>query len=121
MRLQEVCLITDDVIALSKFYEKVLKTTSDGNEIHAGVKTEGVCLSIYLRKAAKEDMSLNFPSKTSSFTLGFHVEDVDSEYERLKRLGVEILNKPTTHPWGSRSMQFKDIDGNVITFACRCE
>ncbi|MDF2942012.1 MAG: hypothetical protein K0S01_870 [Herbinix sp.] len=119
MRLQEVCLITDDVLALAKFYEKVLRTTSEGNEIHTVIKIEGVSFTIYSRKAAKEDMSLCFNKGETNITLGFHVDDVDAEYVRVKALGVEILTKPTTHPWGSRSMQFKDIDGTVITFACR--
>jgi predicted enzyme related to lactoylglutathione lyase len=48
--------------------------------------------------------------------IGFNVEDVDSEYNRISALGAEMLNEPTTHPWGVRSFQFKDPDGNILNF-----
>ena len=48
--------------------------------------------------------------------VGFNVDDVDVEYERLLKLGVEMLNQPTTHPWGTRSFQFKDPDENILNF-----
>lgn len=48
--------------------------------------------------------------------VGFNVDDLDSEYQRLLPLGAEMLNQPTTHPWGARSFQFKDPDGNILNF-----
>jgi uncharacterized glyoxalase superfamily protein PhnB len=48
--------------------------------------------------------------------VGFNVDDVDAEYERLISLGAEMLNQPTTHPWGARSFQFRDPDGNILNF-----
>ncbi len=48
--------------------------------------------------------------------VGFNVPDVDAEYKRLLLLGAEMLNEPTTHPWGARSFQFKDPDGNIVNF-----
>lgn len=48
--------------------------------------------------------------------VGFNVDDVDTEYNRLLPLDVEMLNQPTTHPWGARSFQFKDPDGNILNF-----
>ena len=43
---------------------------------------------------------------------------VDAEYERLKALGVEFVKLPKTHPWGSRSFWFRDLDGNIVDFVC---
>ncbi|HWT26333.1 MAG TPA: VOC family protein [Mobilitalea sp.] len=114
-----ICLVTDNVPALVMFYEELLNMKAQGDEIHSEFVLEGGSFAIYSRQAAKEDMSLNFDSEASNFTLTFLVEDVELEYERLKKLGVEILNAPRTYSWGARSMQFKDIDGNVISFACR--
>ena len=39
-----------------------------------------------------------------SFTIGFEVEDVDAQYERLKALGVTFVKLPATYPWGARSV-----------------
>jgi catechol 2,3-dioxygenase-like lactoylglutathione lyase family enzyme len=51
-----------------------------------------------------------------SFTIGFEVEDVDEEYERLKTLGVRFVKLPATYPWGARSVWFRDPDGNIVDF-----
>lgn len=49
--------------------------------------------------------------------IGFLVEDVDAEAERLKRLNVEILRGPLDRPWHERTLHIADPDGNVIEFA----
>ena len=46
----------------------------------------------------------------------FTVENVDIEFERLKALGVEIVDPPTLRPWGAKNMSFLDPDNNLITF-----
>jgi predicted enzyme related to lactoylglutathione lyase len=52
----------------------------------------------------------------SNTILSFNVDDCDTEYKRLLVLGAEIHNEPKTHPWGARSFQFKDPDGNILNF-----
>jgi uncharacterized glyoxalase superfamily protein PhnB len=44
--------------------------------------------------------------------LEFQVADVDAESERLHDL--EFVQKPTTMPWGNRSLLFRDPDGNLV-------
>lgn len=119
MKFVGICLITDQVPALTKFYETILRTKAEGSDVHAEINMDGGSFAIYSREAAIEDMSLEFGEGTTNFTLTFLVDDVDKEYERLQELGVKILNAPKDYPWGARSMQFNDIDGNVISFACR--
>lgn len=119
MIFQGICLVTEDVLALAAFYEKVLQTTYEGDSTHAELKTQGASLAIYNCKAAEEDMKLCFEAGRPSYTINFLVEDVDKEYARLQDLGVEFLTEPTTYSWGARSMQFKDEVGNVVNFACR--
>ncbi|WP_430407044.1 VOC family protein [Fluviicola sp.] len=46
----------------------------------------------------------------------FRVGDVDAEYERIKDSITELVQKPTTMPWGNRSLLFRDPDGNLINF-----
>ena len=50
------------------------------------------------------------------YTLEFEVEDVDSEFERLKALGVPLVKPLTTQTWGRRSFWLRDPDGNIINF-----
>lgn len=110
MVLAEICLLTSDVLRLSAFYKKVLNTTSDSDDpVHQAIQTDGALLTLYNDGAVSEHPNGNL-------YLAFTVADVDAEYERLCRLGVDILEPPTTRPWGARNMLFSDPDGNRITF-----
>ncbi len=48
--------------------------------------------------------------------IGFLVDDVDSQYERLKPPVSVWMQEPTSMPWGNRSIVFRDPDGNLVNF-----
>lgn len=112
-----ICLITRNVSALTEFYTKVLCVEAEGDNVHAELKTEGGNIAIFSIDGM-EGMAPNSMDGVGygGFTVNFKVEDVDSEYERLKALGVEFVMLPTTHPWGTRSFWFRDPDGNIVNF-----
>jgi predicted enzyme related to lactoylglutathione lyase len=115
----DICIISKDVLSLVKFYETVfdVKATDDSNEIHAGINIGGLNLTIDSAKLTENTAFHYVSGKSSDNTIiGFNVDDVDAEYKRLLSLGVTILNEATTHPWGARSFQFKDPDGNILNF-----
>jgi len=43
----------------------------------------------------------------------FGVEDIQKEYERLKKLGVVFRSEPTKTEWGTQVL-FEDTCGNII-------
>ncbi len=45
--------------------------------------------------------------------VGFMVDDIDAEYQRLSKLGVEFSMPPTLQPWGGILALFNDPDGNI--------
>jgi predicted enzyme related to lactoylglutathione lyase len=47
--------------------------------------------------------------------LTVRVEDVDVTTERLRSLGVPILEEPATMPWGSRHAWIADPDGRRMS------
>jgi len=51
-----------------------------------------------------------------SMILEFRVSDVDGEYARLRSLVKVWVKPPTTQPWGTRSVYFRDPDGNLVDF-----
>jgi predicted enzyme related to lactoylglutathione lyase len=55
-------------------------------------------------------------ASNKSVIIEFLVENVDEEYERIKDLTSDVVQKPTTMPWGNRSLLFRDPDGNLINF-----
>ena len=115
----DICYISEDVLSLIKFYETVfnVRAAKDSDEIHSGVNVGGLNISIDSAKLTGNS-AFHYVSGTSSDNtiVGFDVDDVDAEYTRLLALGVTMLNEPTTHPWGARSFQFKDPDGNILNF-----
>ena len=117
MKFTGICLITNDVAGLAKFYEMVLGVKAEGDAVHAELRPEGAGISIF----SVEGMERMAPSSLQGaghggFTFGIEVDDVDAEYQRLKTLGVEFVKLPQTHPWGCRSFWFRDPDGNIVDF-----
>lgn len=117
MKFTGVCLITHDVLRLTAFYETVLQVQSEGNAVHAELQMEGASVSIFSNEGMERMApGSTTPQKHGGFTIGFEVKDVDVEYARLKEMGLDFVLLPTTHPWGSRSMWFRDPDGNIVDF-----
>jgi len=115
MEFVGICLITNDVPALTRFYKKVLEVESEGDDVYTVLKTRGIILSIYSRQAMQ---SLNrFPVRETghnNFVMAFRVTDLDAEYNRIKKLNPNSLKPPTADPVGNISFTFADPDGNII-------
>jgi uncharacterized glyoxalase superfamily protein PhnB len=117
-KLVNTCLITNDVKRLVEFYEPVLalkakKTGEDYAEFPTGV---GV-LAIFSKDAQEKYIPGSADAaKNMSVVLQFRVSDVDQEYRRLQSLVKSWVKAPTTQPWGTRSIYFRDPDGNLVDF-----
>jgi predicted enzyme related to lactoylglutathione lyase len=115
----DLCLISKDVLNLVDFYEKLFDVTaSEKGEYHSSLDICGLSLTIDAADIADGDSVFSYVNcKASDNTIiCFNVDDVDAEYTRVLALGTIALNEPTTHPWGARSLQFRDPDGNIINF-----
>ena len=114
MQFTGICLITNNVPILADFYAKVLGINVEGDAMHCELHTEGASIAIFsVEGMAPQSMQ---GAGHGNFTIGFEVKDVDAEYARLKSLVNEFVLLPTTHPWGARSVWFRDPDGNSIDF-----
>ncbi len=115
MKFTGICLVTENVPALVQFYSKIFGAHATGNEIHSELEIGGLSLAIFTRQGMEEMAPGSMQGAGyGSFTIGFEVGDVDSEHERLQALGVPVLKPPATYPWGSRSVWFRDPDGNIL-------
>jgi len=115
-----ICLITEDVRKIATFYEKILQVETDINDIHVVITVDGGGITLYSKTASIDDMGFKYDKYcgTGMCKITFIVENVDFEYERLKSLDldIEFIAPPTTYPWGSRAMHFRDPDGNIVCF-----
>lgn len=108
MRIGEVSLLTNNVIKLSNFYKTLLEVDNDSNDsIHQTIISEETMLTVYNDGSIKNN-------KNQNICLAFTVDDIYKEYDKLVKLGVEIIEKPTSRPWGAINMSFYDPDRNII-------
>lgn len=116
--LVSVRIITADIKRLVQFFEvatgAIAKWATDD---FAEVTTESFTLAIgSTRTLAFFGDGVAEPASNKSIIIEFLVEDVDYNYEMIKGLTSEIVQKPSTMPWGNRSLLFRDPDGNLINF-----
>jgi predicted enzyme related to lactoylglutathione lyase len=111
-------IITDDIKRLVRFYEAVTGLTATWyTEEFAEIATPSCTLAI----GSKRTMDLfgagaARPADNHTAILEFRVDDVDKEYEKLAKVVSDFVQRPTTQPWGNRSLLFRDPDGNLINF-----
>lgn len=116
--LNNVCLITGDVQRLVDFYESVLavKAKWTGAD-YAELSTSGGVVAIFSAKAQENYIPGSAESaKNRSAILEFRVTDVDRQYRLLQSVVKVWVKPPTTQPWGTRSVYFRDPDGNLVNF-----
>ncbi len=120
MKVTGICLITDNVRALAEFYTQALGVTADINDVHVALETEGAGIAIFSTQGMEEIAPGSMKGAgTGRTAVMLQVPDVDAHFERISRMGAEILLEPKTHPWGSRAFWFKDPDGNIVDFFSR--
>jgi uncharacterized glyoxalase superfamily protein PhnB len=103
---------------LVQFYESALGvkakwTGSDYAELTAGATV----LAVFSFEAQQRYIpDVTEAGRNRSVILEFRVADADHEYKRLQGLVREWVKAPTTQPWGTRSIYFRDPDGDLVDF-----
>lgn len=117
MKFASTRLICADIKAMVRFYEMA---TGQSAEWLAPVFAEIVTPAATLALGSIETVAL---FKEGSAEAGanrtaiieFRVDDIDAEFERLQGK-VDFVHEPKMMPWGNRSLQFRDPEGNIVAF-----
>jgi len=119
--LTNTCLITGDVKGLVNFYESVLQLkASRSGENYAELRTGVGILAIFSAQAQDRYIPGSaIAGNNKGVVLEFEVADVDREFRRLNPFVRVWVKPPTTQPWGTRSVYFRDPDGNLVDFYSR--
>ena len=116
MNFASVRVITDDVRRLVRFYEEAVGLAPTWyTEDFAELVTPGCTLAIGSTQTMQRfGAGAARAADNHTAILEFYVDDVDREYERLKGVLRDVVQAPTTQPWGNRSLLFRDPDGNLV-------
>jgi len=117
MKFTDVCIMTNRVKDLLVFYEKIFQVEGQGNNLHASLDLEDLKIVFYDRDQAQDLIGFDLSTSSTGMSyLGFDVADIEATYRRLEGLGLPYMSDLKTWPWGARSFNVKDLDGNRIMF-----
>lgn len=116
MNLASVRIITADVERLTAFYERVTgrparRHTPDFAEIPLPGATLAIGGTATVRLFGAGSAE---PAANRTLIVEFRVDDVDAAFARLRDTIGELVQEPTTMPWGNRSLLFRDPDGTLV-------
>lgn len=118
MNLVSLRIIAKDITSLVRFYEQVTGITATWfTEDFAELKSTNCTMAIGSeRTVALFGEGVAHGADNRTVIIEFLVEDVDGEFEKLKPFVSELVQAPTTMPWGNRSLLFRDPEGNLVNF-----
>ena len=118
MDFVSIRVITDDVARLAGFYAKATGVaptfyTEDFAELSTAHGTLAIgstrTVPLFAPGAAR-------PASNHTVIIEFLVHDVDAVRQNLAGYLQDVVQEPTTMPWGNRSLLFRDPDGNLVNF-----
>ena len=120
MKFASVRVVTDQFDLLLDFYAALTGvppvTLAPG---FAEIRLDGCTLAISSREIIERvNGGAIVPQANRSLMIELQVDDVDGLLARTAAL-AEIVQQPTTMPWGNRSMLLRDPDGAIVNIFSR--
>ncbi|RLV49823.1 VOC family protein [Nocardioides mangrovicus] len=114
-------IITDDIDRLVEFYERLTGVqASRPTPFFAELRLEtGLLAFASPATVAMLGEHAPHPTDNRSVLLEFLVDDADNAFQALREHLADIVQEPTTMPWGNRSAVFLDPDGNTVNLFSR--
>lgn len=76
------------------------------------------CIAIFDANLMAQGDDNYEPPKTftqpDTITLTIPTDDIESDYKRLKEAGVEFIGSPDSKEMNSKSVKFRDTEGNLL-------
>jgi predicted enzyme related to lactoylglutathione lyase len=116
VKFASVRIIAADIGSMVAFYEMVTGIEAQWlAPVFAEIVMPGATLAIGSVETValwKEDSAE--PAANRSLFIEFQVEDIQSEYARLKD-DVVLVHELKTMPWGNMTFQFRDPENNAVS------
>jgi catechol 2,3-dioxygenase-like lactoylglutathione lyase family enzyme len=117
-------LVTDPDLALA-FYRDTLGlelrndvARDDYRWITVGAPAQpevSIVLTNYIAGAPGDfDALEGLITKGALYGVHFRADDLDATFAKVQASGAEIVQEPTTQPWGTRDFAVRDPSGNLV-------
>lgn len=112
MRFASVRIVTAEVDRLVAFYERLLGRSAERlAPVFAEFRSDTGTLAVGdVRTVPVEGLRTG----GSGVLVEFLVDDVDATFAEVSSWAPEVVQEPTTMPWGNRSAIVRDPDGNLV-------
>ena len=111
MNLNQLDIIVSNIPQVCADLERILDKQADYvNQGFAQFTIGSHCLML------SQNHLIPLEDFQSGIILHIEVEDVEQNYQRLKELGIQILNGPGVTDWGTESLLVKGPAGLVFDF-----
>ncbi len=111
-----VTLFTDDLAETKRFYGSVFgMPIVHEDPTSLAFAFPNIVVNLVTAAVAPELIEpapVGEPGTPARMMLTLQVDDVDAACERLRAVGVELLNGPMNRPWGPRTATFADPSGH---------
>jgi catechol 2,3-dioxygenase-like lactoylglutathione lyase family enzyme len=110
-----VSLNVDDVTASAEWVTRHLGFTEQmsADGFASLTKEDAGFHLVFLRRGLPTFKPASAAGSADGLLVVFVVDDIDDQYDRLRRDGVEIVTPIETEPWGERYFQMVDPNGVV--------
>ena len=111
MDLNQLDIIVSDVSQVCSDFERLLDKKADySDDTFAQFTIGSHCLML------SQNHLMPLEDFQSGIILHIEVEDLNQNYQRLKDLGIQVLNGPAVTDWGTESLLVEGPAGLVIDF-----
>ena len=119
MELAQVRFVSTAIEPIATFYAALLGVSVPLNEHYLELPAGPASIG-FSQVGFTEDRGphaacpAGLTAREGEIILDFTVDDIDVEYSRIDALGATWVMRPTTQPWGRRSMVFRDPRDHLI-------
>ncbi len=125
LAMKYIILYVRNVEETMHFYRDVLQLPVKMQvDTYVEFDTGMTTLSFNTRESVRQDIGLDVAENlmaSSTFEIGFVVEDVVATIEHLRQQQVVIVKEPVVKPWGQTVAYITDPDGHFIEICSAIE
>lgn len=125
LAMKYIILYVRDLEQTMHFYRDVLQLPVKMQvDTYVEFDTGMTTLSFNTRESVRQDIGLDVAAdlaSSSTFEIGFVVDDVVATIEHLRQQQVVIVKEPVVKPWGQTVAYVADPDGHFIEICSAIE